>query len=51
MGPNWLAAGFAPSIMAYGLSLVVLAIGSVTDLKTREVPDWLNYGFVNSCVG
>jgi|SRR3989338_134599 len=51
MGPNWLAAGFAPSIMAYGLSLVVLAIGSVTDLKTREVPDWLNYGLIMSGVG
>ena len=26
--------------------LVGLFIGSYTDIKTREVPDWLNYGLI-----
>ena len=41
----------APSIIAYSLSFIVLLIGSITDLKTREVPDWLNYGLIMAGVG
>ena len=40
----------APIIIAYSLSFIALFIGSVTDLKTREVPDWLNYGLIISGV-
>lgn len=29
-----------------GISLGALSVGSYTDLKTREVPDWLNYALV-----
>ena len=31
------------------VSLVGLIVATITDLKTREVPDWLNYGLI--CVG
>jgi len=30
----------------YGIALLVLTIGTVTDLKTREVPDLVNYSLV-----
>ena len=43
---NWI-----PSIITYTVSLIALFIGSATDLKTREVPDWLNYGLVISGFG
>jgi len=48
---EWLGAGFLPLGIAYGLSLLVLLVGSFTDLKTREVPDWLNYGLIISGIG
>lgn len=51
MAYNWLATDFVPSAIAYSLSFIVLLIGSITDLKTREVPDWLNYGLVISGIG
>ncbi len=28
------------------IALIVLLIGSYTDIKTREVPDWLNFGLI-----
>jgi len=28
------------------IAILALAIGSYTDIKTREVPDWLNYGLI-----
>ncbi|MBI2664356.1 prepilin peptidase [Candidatus Woesearchaeota archaeon] len=31
--------------------LAALAVGSYTDFKTREVPDWLNYGLIVFGVG
>ncbi len=31
-------------LVAYSLTAVVLTAASITDLRTREVPDWLNYG-------
>ena len=37
---------FVPFLIIYGISLIVLFVGSLTDLKTREVPDWLNYGLI-----
>jgi prepilin signal peptidase PulO-like enzyme (type II secretory pathway) len=33
------------------IGLTGLIIGSVTDLKTREVPDWLNYSLIASGLG
>lgn len=38
-------------IIALALAFVGLAAGSLTDLKTREVPDWINYGLVFSGLG
>ena len=51
MAYNWIGAGFSPSLITYSLSFLVLLIGSITDLKTREVPDWINYGMIISGVG
>ena len=48
---NWLGANFVPSIVTYSLAFAVLLVGSVTDLKTREVPDWVNYGLIISGIG
>lgn len=33
-------------LIPYTLAFLVLLIGSYTDLKTREVPDWVNYGLI-----
>ncbi len=33
------------------ISILVLFLASYTDLKTREVPDWLNYGFIAAALG
>ena len=43
--------GFVPLVTAYSLSFVALLIGTITDLKTREVPDLVNYGLVISGLG
>ena len=51
MAYGWLGAGFVPLAVAYGISFIALLIGSITDLKTREVPDWVNYGLVISGIG
>ena len=47
---DWLGADFLPYAITYGLSFIVLLVGSLTDLKTREVPDWVNYGLIISGV-
>jgi len=51
MSYNWLGTNMVPNLIAYCLSFVVLIIGSITDLKTREVPDWMNYGLILSGLG
>ena len=51
MAYNLFGADFAPLAIAYGLSFIALLAGSITDLKTREVPDWLNYGLMISGIG
>lgn len=33
-------------IIVLALCFTVLIVGSLTDLRTREVPDWVNYGLV-----
>ncbi|MEK6943695.1 MAG: A24 family peptidase [Nanoarchaeota archaeon] len=40
-----------PSIISFVIAFIVLLIGSITDLKTREVPDWVNYGLIISGIG
>lgn len=35
----------------YGITFVGLVVGSITDLKIREVPDWLSYGLMFSGLG
>ncbi len=48
---NWPGSNLVPSFITYFLSFIVLLIGSITDLKTREVPDWVNYGLILSGIG
>ncbi len=38
-------------IISSSICFVGLAIGSYTDLRTREVPDWLNYSLIFSGLG
>lgn len=47
---EFLGANFLPLAITYSLAFLALFIGSITDLKTREVPDWVNYGLVISGV-
>ena len=35
-----------PAIISYSAAFLVLAIGSYTDFRTREVPDWVNLGLI-----
>ena len=51
MAYNWLGTYFVPSVITYVISFIALFIGSITDLKTREVPDWINYGLIISGIG
>jgi len=48
---DWFSPNFAPAIITYILSFIALFIGTITDLKTREVPDWVNYGLVFAGIG
>ncbi len=38
-------------VLLAGLILAALIIASYTDLRTKEVPDWLSYGFILAAVG
>lgn len=33
------------------ICLIALVIGTITDIKTREVPDWINYSLIAAGVG
>ena len=33
-------------LIPYTIAFLVFLIGSYTDFKTREVPDWVNFGFI-----
>ena len=35
----------------YGICIILLVIGTFTDLKVREVPDWLNYSGIFAGLG
>ena len=39
------------TLILLGLVFLGLVVGSITDLKTREVPDWLSYGMMGAGVG
>lgn len=39
------------SVILFGVTLVGLIIATITDLKTREVPDWLSYGLIGVGLG
>lgn len=38
-------------IILLSLVLIALIVGTVTDIKTREVPDWVNYSLIFSALG
>lgn len=38
-------------IVQYSVLLAGLIAGTITDLKTREVPDWINYGLIAAGFG
>jgi prepilin signal peptidase PulO-like enzyme (type II secretory pathway) len=38
-------------IILIAIGVIALLIGTVTDIKTREVPDWLNFSLIGSGVG
>ena len=38
-------------IIPYLLAFIALLIGSYTDIKTREVPDWVNLGLIGTGFG
>ena len=33
------------------IALTALIIGTITDLKTREIPDWVNYSLIFIALG
>ena len=39
------------TFIPYTIAFLVLLIGSYTDMKTREVPDWVNFGLIGSGFG
>jgi len=39
------------NLIVYSIAFLGLAIASYTDLRTREVPDWLNYGLIGTGIG
>ena len=38
-------------LIPYTIGFLVLLIGSYTDIKTREVPDWVNFGLIGTGFG
>lgn len=41
----------ALNLLMLAIILIMLLIGSYTDIKSREVPDWVNYGLMFSALG
>jgi len=39
------------ALIPYTIGFLVLLIGSYTDIKTREVPDWINFGLIGTGFG
>lgn len=38
-------------IILLSLAFIALAAGTITDIKTREVPDWISYGLIFAGIG
>mgnify|MGYP001605685926 CR=1 FL=1 len=38
-------------VLLAGIIVIVLVIASYSDLRTKEVPDWLSYGFIAAAFG
>ena len=38
-------------LVLYSIAFIALFIGSITDIKTREVPDWVNFGLIFAGIG
>jgi Flp pilus assembly protein protease CpaA len=38
-------------LTVYSVAFIALLVGSYTDIKTREVPDWVNYGLIGTGLG
>ena len=38
-------------IILLSIAFIALFLGAVTDIKTREVPDWINYGIIFAGIG
>jgi Flp pilus assembly protein protease CpaA len=39
------------NIILFSIVLTALIIGTITDIKTREVPDWVNFGIIFTGIG
>ena len=39
------------ALIPYSIAFLVLLVGSYTDIKTREVPDWVNIGMIGTGFG
>ena len=39
------------ALISYTIAFFALLIGSYTDIKTREVPDWINFGLIGTGFG
>ena len=39
------------NILLLSIAFIVLVVGTITDIKTREVPDWINFGIIFSGIG
>ena len=39
------------NILLLSIAFIALIIGTITDIKTREVPDWINYSLIFSGIG
>lgn len=37
-------------LLSTALALCALIVGTITDLRTREVPDWVNYGLLSAAL-
>jgi Flp pilus assembly protein protease CpaA len=38
-------------LLLYSIAFIALLIGSITDIKTREVPDWVNFSLIFAGLG
>jgi Flp pilus assembly protein protease CpaA len=38
-------------LLLFSIAFIALLIGSITDIKTREVPDWVNFGLIFAGIG